>query len=359
MVFIECMRVLSGLFGLVDIPLCWSIRTFILCWVLPRGVLDCSIKQSKTTKRYYHNTPGQRQRCGSDEQEQLLSKMQTILNDNNRFKKKTDTSLHKQSLKQEDKVNRTIKKLYERKIISKDQYISLYASGSGPAILYGLPKVQKADVPLWPIIAAYNTPSFNIAIYLVALLQDLTLNKFTMRNSYSFQEDITKFQLPDNCFFFSTFDIASLFTNIPVNETIDIICNSLFPNTDSSFHSFNKSEFQELLYVSAKESIFLFDGTPYIQVDGATMGSPLGSTLANAFLSHHEKIWLDSCPTEYKPIYYRRYIDDTFVIFSKPEHAQKFLDYLNNQHINNKFTKENEQNRSIPFLGMNISLSNE
>ena len=40
-------------------------------------------------------------------------------------------------------------------------------------------------------------------------------------------------------------------------------------------------------------SIFVLDGTLYKQIDGLAVGSPLGPTLANIFLCHYEKIWLD------------------------------------------------------------------
>ena len=44
------------------------------------------------------------------------------------------------------------------------------------------------------------------------------------------------------------------------------------------------------------------------------MGSPLGPSLANAFLAHHGNC-LDSCPLEYGPLYYRRYVGDIFALF--------------------------------------------
>ena len=69
-----------------------------------------------------------------------------------------------------------------------------------------------------------------------------------------------------------------------------------------------KSEFKDLL---TKDLYFIFN-ILYKQIDGAAMGSPLGPSLANAFLAHHEQNWLDSCPLEYRPSYYRRYVDDIF-----------------------------------------------
>ena len=77
-------------------------------------------------------------------------------------------------------------------------------------------------------------------------------------------------------------DVDSLFTNIPLDETIDIYINQQFENTDTV-------ELKQLLYLAKKDSYFIFNGLPYQQTDGVAMGSPLGTSLANAFLSYHEK----------------------------------------------------------------------
>ena len=84
------------------------------------------------------------------------------------------------------------------------------------------------------------------------------------------------------------------------------------------------------------------------------MGLPLGPTFANLFLCFHEKKWLEECPSEFKPIIYRRYIDDTFLLFKTQENAKKFLDYLNTKHRNIKFTCEFEENNHISFLDVNL-----
>ena len=77
---------------------------------------------------------------------------------------------------------------------------------------------------------------------------------------------------------------------------------------------------------------------------GVAMGSLLGSRLAKAFLVHHEQIWLNDCPDEFKSVYYKRYVDDIFVLFRSPHHLEKFNEYLNTKHANIKFTSEKEVN---------------
>ena len=58
------------------------------------------------------------------------------------------------------------------------------------------------------------------------------------------------------------------------------------------------------------------------------MGSPLGPTLANIFMSAPETRYLDECPPEFKPVLYRRYVDDTFCLFKDLGHVDSFFNML-------------------------------
>ena len=98
------------------------------------------------------------------------------------------------------------------------------------------------------------------------------------------------------------------------------------------------------------ENHFIFDGEHYVQHEGFAMGSPLSAPMANIFLCYHEKKWLSECPIEYKPLFYRRYVDDTFMIFKEKEHIDEFFNYMNGKHGNIKFTKENESEGKLSFL---------
>lgn len=151
-----------------------------------------------------------------------------------------------------------------------------------------------------------------------------------------------------------SFDIESLFTNIPLNETIEIILNQLYPNPNNIYEGFNKAQFKNLLQLATQTSSFFFDKVLYEQIDGVAMGSPCGPTLANAFLCYYEKVWLDECPNNFKPLIYKRYVDDTFLLFEDPSHVDQFLDFLNNKHPNIRFTKELENNGELSFLDVRV-----
>ena len=107
--------------------------------------------------------------------------------------------------------------------------------------------------------------------------------------------------------FMASLDPESLFTNIPVDGTIKNAVDGLF-SSNMYRGKLSKSELYYLLKLATSESSFIFDNILYKQIDGVTMGSPLGPTLANTFLCHYEKLWLDSCPPEFKPVVYRRYV---------------------------------------------------
>ena len=234
-------------------------------------------------------------------------------------------------------------------------YQSLYSSGSSFGILYGLPKIHKENVPLRPILAAYNSPSFPIAKYLVPLLKNLTTNLYTLLNSAQFIPEILQ-QNPNH--YMVSFDVCSLFTNVPLLETIDIILNKLFPNQDSIFNGFNAISFRKLLELAVMDNNFIFNQKVFKQIDGMAMGSPLGPTFANIFMCHLEEMYLEQCPLAFRPIFYRRYVDDTFMLFKEKHHATLFLDFVNSFHSNIKFTKEEESDNKLSFLDILVTREN-
>ena len=98
--------------------------------------------------------------------------------------------------------------------------------------------------------------------------------------------------------------------------------------------------------IATKESFFTFNKKYYKQVDGVAKGSLLGPALANIFI----------CSFENKPVFYRRYVDDIFALFSSPDHADKFKEYLSSKHHNINFSIEEEKDGCLPFSDVNISV---
>jgi len=72
----------------------------------------------------------------------------------------------------------------------------------------------------------------------------------------------------------------------------------------------------------------------------------------------NEQLWLDNCPPEFKPSFYRRYVDDTFVLFNNQGQCEEFLAYLNSQHPSITFTREMESNSTLSFLDVLVKRNN-
>ena len=80
-----------------------------------------------------------------------------------------------------------------------------------------------------------------------------------------------------------SFDVKSLFTNVPLNETINIILTEVYDGNKIGT-KIPKSILKELLYLCTKHVHFKFNNEIYIQCDGVVTGSPLGSLVANIFM---------------------------------------------------------------------------
>ena len=68
-----------------------------------------------------------------------------------------------------------------------------------------------------PIIDAINTPSYKLAKFFVPILSPLVINEYTVKHSFAFAKKITK---TDYNYIMASLDVESLFTNIPIEETI-------------------------------------------------------------------------------------------------------------------------------------------
>ena len=98
---------------------------------------------------------------------------------------------------------------------------------------YGLPKIHKvfANIPKFcPIIDTTNTPYYKTGQDLLSLFQSLTINNYTLKDSFDAANKIKS--VPSEIFEdwceFASFDVESLFTIVPLNKTINIILDRIY-----------------------------------------------------------------------------------------------------------------------------------
>ena len=75
--------------------------------------------------------------------------------------------------------------MYEKGCFTKAEYDKIYPSVSNPRILSGaakVPKLAKDNCPTFrPILSVIDTPSYNVAKFLILVLLPLTEGEFTVQ----------------------------------------------------------------------------------------------------------------------------------------------------------------------------------
>ena len=134
---------------------------------------------------------------------------------------------------------------------------------------------------------------------------------YSLRASDEFV-DILRVREKKGCL--ASLDASSLFTNVPVDETISIILRHVYEHNSIPAPRLPRAVLEELLAICTKDTPFRCPGgNLYRQIDGVAMGSPLGVLFAEAYMSHVESMAISSIDP--KPFIYCRYIDDILWIF--------------------------------------------
>ena len=188
--------------------------------------------------------------------------------------------------------------------------------------------------------------------WLASLLQPVLKHFLThcICHSFTFADAIHNSKDSNNLFMCS-FDISSLFTNIPLEETINIYADALYCNDSNAQPFISKAVFIELMKSATSGVEFSFNDIMYKQTDGVAMGSLLSPALANIFVGFYEEKLFSQIS---KPFTHFRYVNDTFAIFRNEEGSENFFNQLNCLHPSLKFTFEKEKNNCLPFLDVNV-----
>ena len=292
-----------------------------------------------------------------DKQEYLRLLSQASVNDTSKFRavplerpksKGRPPKYYHPLLEKEKLVESTVRRILPSAIAD-----SVRPTGSRLAHLYGLPKTHKRQLAMRPILSATDTYNYALAKWLDAMLKPLSVNEHTITDIFAFTNEIRGVKINPGEILVS-YDVSSLFTNVPLEETIGILARKAFENywfNDTYNLNLTRTDLVDLLHIATKGQLFQFDGALYEQTDGVAMGSPLGPLLANVFMCSIE----GSLKSQGKlPEVYRRYVEDTLVRMPDLAAATQFLDTLNHAHSAVSFTMEVEKNGMLPFLRVQL-----
>ena len=248
-------------------------------------------------------------------------------------------------LKEEENVVTLLKELRDSGEITEELFKKLKPIGSQPARLYGLAKVHKPNIPVRPVLSMPGSAYHKIALEVtewLSVVDECKINSSTEAVSKVLPETV----LPISHEIVS-FDVTSLYTNVPVLEAINE-CSDLLYSGDYKKPPVDIETFKKLLTICTSNVLMLTNDGYFRQTDGLAMGSPPAPLLANGWLSKYDKDIQDDA------LLYFRYMDD-IVRDIHTDRIESKLSDVNSLHDNLKFTieRENEQNQ-IPFLDMLI-----
>ena len=220
-----------------------------------------------------------------------VSKMESILNDQSKFCRLGPAPDNDNTVKIESKIQRRLLQTHKDDLLPTGVYEVIRSTGSQRPRMYGLPKIHKKDVPFRPNLSLTGSPQHQLATWLTSLLQ-LVLSLYSsycIQYSFSFVDAIRSSNLQPASTFMCSFDISSLFTNVPLAETIQICADSLY-NFFPTPPTFPRNVFVELMELATCSVDFSFNNIMHRQIDGVAMGSPLGPCLANIFVGFYESV---------------------------------------------------------------------
>ena len=223
---------------------------------------------------------------------------------------------------------------------------------------HGLPKTHKTftNLPTFrPIIDTSNTPHYKMEKFLANLLNPLTQNDHSAKDSFEASSRIQNISLTlfEQGYVFVSFDVVSLFTNVPLDRTIKIILKRSYEDKLITT-TLKKRTMKKLITDVCKKSAFSFNDNVYKQTDGVLMGSSLGPVIANIFMTELEKFILDELINDNIVKFYIRYVDDTLLLV-KLEDTDKIPKKFNSFDKNIQFTVDKFLNGNVHFLDIKIN----
>ncbi|XP_067617033.1 uncharacterized protein [Eurosta solidaginis] len=276
-------------------------------------------------------------------------KMEELLEHKNTYRKlRTDRTNALQK-----KNNRIVNDLYKQKYINIKEKHKLTCSAAIAPKLYGLPKIHKPNTPLRPIASSVNVPCYQLSKHIGDIIKNITSEEYNIKNMFRLKERLQN-MIIDKEEALVSFDVVSLFTNIPTNLAIRIIMEKF--DKINSLTNIPKCKFQEILrFCLLDNNYFIYDNDIYAQTFGMPMGNPLSPTIADIILDD----LIDKTLNELKQKhdidikFLVKYVDDILAIVKRKD-VDLILETLNKYHNKIQFTIEMERDDSIPYLDVRI-----
>ena len=287
-----------------------------------RGYTDIFIKNVSNTKDHTYNDlkrlivnknlcvlSGDKDSCVIIMNKQdYIQKLEGMLDEGIKrgtYERSTDTTKHDLE---------TFQRFLYRNFKNHPSYDKMRPKSSQPARLYATAKTHKFNnldeitvekLKFRPIVDQIGTATYDAAKVISEYLKPLAFNEYRINDCLKFPDMIKALPPLRKNEEYVSYDVESLFTNIPLKETIDYIIHKIY-NEKLLKPICKKLIFKRLLYKLTTDCKIQFNQSFYKQIDGCAMGGPLSVILADIHMVRTE----NEVVKPLNPLFYIRFVDD-------------------------------------------------
>ena len=255
------------------------------------------------------------------DKEDYENKIKIMLDDEKTYEKlsKDPTKAYKSQL------IRTLTRLRNENKINQKDYDHLYPASECVPRMYFMPKIHKPGTPLRPIVDYTSSIGYATSRSMADILAPLS------------------------------HDVVSLFTNVPINETLNIIKERLESDRDLNKRTLlTVDDLMELLKFLCTTTYFVFRGQIHRQWFGTAMSSPVLAIIAEFCMEFLEQKFIATAPIDCRPKLRKRYVNDVLEII-KDGKVDQLTHHLNQAEFTGNIKFTHKPDNQIPFLDMLIT----
>jgi hypothetical protein len=195
------------------------------------------------------------------------------------------------------------------------RFLCISLTNQEPCTFYVVPKLHKTPISTRPIAASHSWTTTGLSIWVDSMLQPVVhavVDSYVV-NSFAVVCDLEKLVVPPDAFL-TTWDVESLYPNIPISIGLQAVRWALYKYNEYDERTI--TTILQALELILRWNILEHAGEHWLQLFGTAMGTPVAPTFAVIFLGYLEQERLWPFWKGPKPLYFKRYIDDIFIIWS-------------------------------------------
>ncbi|XP_067133564.1 uncharacterized protein [Centruroides vittatus] len=220
----------------------------------------------------------------------------------------------------------------------------------GTPRLFAFAKTHKKGKNIRPIVEKRKAPTFLLEKRLHEYISSkMESNELVAKDPVTVVKELQEVYLVDDEVG-TVLDYENLFPSIRIESCVEALLDFLTRVNPALAH--HRNALVEMVNRVCCESFFAFEGQTYKQCRGVPMGSPISGLLCELVVSRLEVKVLRSFKNSI--VYYKRYVDDIFIIWKSNRLIARFIDKINDNEDGLSLKLEQKSSVMIHFLDIKV-----